>query len=235
MDFREKHETVVKYFPNNEKIQKLKEDAMTVCDEQKISSKALTEDIPLSFSQDEQYWQDPVVIEAWDRFSKISGNDKDVESTINARVDHLIESEPIDVTKIAAECVHIASGILDVIIQPKVAKHVFKKLGESSMRYFLRSSVAKGCGTPSFRLGISSQETDSHEKSPGIAPTDEPVVAPVSAQVGASKSAVAAVADDADAVNAQEDPIAEHVFKKLGESSMRYSLRSSVAKGCRTP
>ncbi|XP_021715973.1 uncharacterized protein LOC110683874 [Chenopodium quinoa] len=75
MDFSEKHETVVKYFPNNEKIQKLKEDAMTVCDEQKMSSKALTEDIPLSFSQDEQYWQDPAVIEAWDRFSKISGND----------------------------------------------------------------------------------------------------------------------------------------------------------------
>ena len=168
MDFSEKHEFAVKYFPNNEKIQKLKEDAMTVCDEQKISSKALTEDIPLSFSQDEQYWQDPVVIEAWDRFSKISGNDKDVESTINARVDHLIESEPIDVTKIAAECVHVASGIHDieapsVIIQP--TEHEFKKLGESSTRYSLRSSVTKGCGTPSFSLGISSQEIDSQEKS----------------------------------------------------------------------
>ncbi|XP_021730513.1 uncharacterized protein LOC110697454 [Chenopodium quinoa] len=185
----EKHETVVKYFPNNEKIQKLKEDAMTVCDEQKMSSKALTEDIPLSFSQDKQYWQDPAVIEAWDRFSKISGNDKHAESTIYARVDHLIESEPIDVTKIAAECVHIASGIPDVedpsvIIQPKVAEHVFKKLGESSTRYSLRSSVAKGCGTPSFSLGISSQENDSQEKSLGIAPTDEPVAAPVSSQVG---------------------------------------------------
>ncbi|XP_021776084.1 uncharacterized protein LOC110739910 [Chenopodium quinoa] len=144
MDFSEKHETAVKYFPNNEKIQKLKEDAMTVCDEHKMSSKALTEDIPLSFSQDEQYWQDLAVIEACDRFSKISGNDKHAESTINARVDHLIESEPIDVTKIAAECVHITSGIPDVeapsvIIQPKVAEHVFKKLGESSMRYSLRS------------------------------------------------------------------------------------------------
>ncbi|XP_021775490.1 uncharacterized protein LOC110739331 [Chenopodium quinoa] len=193
MDFSERHETAVKYFPNNEKIQKLKEDAMTVFDEQKMSSKALTEDIPLSFGQDEQYWQDPAVIEAWDRFSKISGNDKHAESTIYARVDQLIELEPIDITKIAAECVHIASGIPDVedpsvIIQPKVAEHVFKKLGESSTRYSLRSSVAKGCGTPSFILGISSQENDSQEKSPGIAPTDEPVVSPVSAQVGASKS-----------------------------------------------
>ncbi|XP_021769727.1 uncharacterized protein LOC110733968 [Chenopodium quinoa] len=214
MDFSEKHETAVKYFPNNEKIQKLKEDAMTVCDEQKMSSKALTEDISLSFSQDEQYWQDPAVIEAWDRFSKISGNDKHAESTIYARVDQLIESEPIDITKIAAECVDIASGIPDVedpsvIIQPKVAEHVFKKLGESSTRYSLRSSVAKGCGTPSFSLGISSQD-DSQEKSPSIAPTDEPVVAPVSAQVGASKSV-----DDADAVNAQEDPIA---FKRKGDA-----------------
>ncbi|XP_021753148.1 uncharacterized protein LOC110718592 [Chenopodium quinoa] len=197
MDFSEKHETAVKYFPNNEKIQKLKEDAMTVCDEQK-------------FSQDEQYWQDPAVIEAWDRFSKISGNDKNAESTIYARV----ESEPIDITKIAAECVDIASGIPDVedpsvIIQPKVAEHVFKKLGESSTRYSLRSSVAKGCGTPSFNLGISSQD-DSQEKSPSIAPTDEPVVAPVSAQVGAFKSV-----DDADAVNAQEDPIA---LKRKGDA-----------------
>ena len=76
------------------------------------------------------------------------------------------------------------------------------------MRYILRSSVAKGCGTPSFSVEISSQETDSQEKSPGIAPTDEPVVAPVRAQVGASKSVVVVVADDADAVHAQEDPIA---------------------------
>ncbi|XP_021745513.1 uncharacterized protein LOC110711445 isoform X1 [Chenopodium quinoa] len=29
----QKHETAVKYFPNNEKIQKLKEDEMTICDE----------------------------------------------------------------------------------------------------------------------------------------------------------------------------------------------------------
>ena len=40
MDFNEKHETAIKFFPNNEKIQKLKKDAMTVCDEQKISAKA---------------------------------------------------------------------------------------------------------------------------------------------------------------------------------------------------
>ncbi|XP_021745514.1 uncharacterized protein LOC110711445 isoform X2 [Chenopodium quinoa] len=33
MDFSQKHETAVKYFPNNEKIQKLKEDEMTICDE----------------------------------------------------------------------------------------------------------------------------------------------------------------------------------------------------------
>ena len=133
IDFSEKHETAVKYFPNNEKIQKLKEDAMIVCDEQKISSKAFTEDILLSFIQDEQYWHDPVVIEAWDRFSKISSNDNHAESTTNARVHLLIESKPIDVTKVAAECVHIESGITDVeapsvIIQPKVAEHVFKNI-----------------------------------------------------------------------------------------------------------
>ena len=83
------------------------------------------------------------------------------------------------------------------------------------MRYILRSSVAKGCGTPSFSLGIFSQETDSQEKSPGTVPTDEPAVAPVNAQVGASKSAVAVLADDADAVNAQEDPIA---LKRKGDA-----------------
>lgn len=175
MDFNEKHETASKYFPNNEKIQKLKEDAMTICDEQKINSKAFSEDIPLSFSQDEQYWQDPAVIEAWDMFSKISGNDTsgvpiEPESTTNA---------------------------------------VVKKLGESSIRYNLRSSIAKGCGIPSFSLGISSQEIDSQEKSPSIAPIDEPVVAPVSAHV------VAAVADDADASNAQEDPI---TLKRKGDA-----------------
>ncbi|KAL2929123.1 Xylose isomerase, partial [Bienertia sinuspersici] len=59
MDFGKKHEAAIKLFPNNEKIRKLKQDAMLICDEQKLHSEVSNEGKTLSFSQDEEYWQDP--------------------------------------------------------------------------------------------------------------------------------------------------------------------------------
>ncbi|KAL2945283.1 hypothetical protein RDABS01_006041 [Bienertia sinuspersici] len=86
MDFGKKHEAAIKLFPNNEKIRKLKQDAMLICDEQKLHSEVSNEGETLSFSQDEEYWQDPAVIEAWDRFSKVSCVDKNPNPNIDASV-----------------------------------------------------------------------------------------------------------------------------------------------------
>ena len=224
MHFSQKHETAIKYFPNNEKIQKLKEDAMGICDEHKMSSKTLTEDNTLSFSQDEEYWQDPAVIEAWDRFSEISSNKKHAESSINAMVVHPNESEPIDVTKIASESVQIASCIPDVGCSDRAAKNVFKKLGDSSFKSASGRSLAKGSGTPTFSLGVFSQETDSP---PSNAPT-EPVVASVSAQVGASVADASQAVGDALIANPQ-DLISDAqealiVHKRKGDTEKKSSI-----------
>ncbi|XP_021761727.1 uncharacterized protein LOC110726553 [Chenopodium quinoa] len=128
MDFHEKHELAVKHFPHNEKIRKLKEDAMGICDEQRLSSQAMPENHSFSLSQDDEYWQDLAVIEAWDRFSKISANEKNIANSLS-------ENEG-----------------------PAIVVETEKVVGGSSIRSGLRSSVKKGFGTPTFSLGFDDPE-----------------------------------------------------------------------------
>ncbi|XP_021763061.1 uncharacterized protein LOC110727799 [Chenopodium quinoa] len=196
MDFHEKHELAVNHFPHNEKIRKLKEDAMGICDEQRLSSQAMPENHSFSFSQDDEYWQDPAVIEAWDRFSKISANEKNVESSVFARADCPTVTGAIDVTKIAAESVQIANSLsenegLAIVVETE------KVVGGSSIRSGLRSSVKKGFGTPTFSLGF-----DDPENSPTIV---QPLVA-VDADVPVRPS-VAADADVPCAVGGADVPV----------------------------
>ncbi|XP_021776075.1 uncharacterized protein LOC110739902 [Chenopodium quinoa] len=146
MDFHEKHELAVNHFPHNEKIRKLKEDAMGICDEQRLSSLAMPENHSFSFSQDDEYWQDSAVIEAWDRFFMISANEKNVESSFFARADCLTVTGAIDVTKIAVESVQIANSLSENE-GPAIVVETEKVEGGSSIRSGLRSSVKKGFGT----------------------------------------------------------------------------------------
>ncbi|XP_057548741.1 uncharacterized protein LOC130827129 isoform X2 [Amaranthus tricolor] len=194
MDFNENHEQAVKYFPHNEKIWKLREDAMCICDEQRLSSQAMPENHSLSFSQDDEYWQDPAVIEAWDRFSKISANEKNVKSSVFARADCPTVTKAIDVTKIAAESVQIANSLSENE-GPAMVVDSEKTEGGSSIRSRLRSSVKKGFGTPTFSLGFDSQNSDDLENSPT---TVRPSVAadadvPLSGDVGPSAAGAADV------------------------------------------
>lgn len=99
---------------------------MLNCDEHKLNSESSHQENTLSFSQDEEYWQDPAVIEAWDIFSKVSCNEKNVESSSYAKV---------HISKIATESVQLASDIPD-IEPPSIVPN----------RRVTRSLIAKGFG-----------------------------------------------------------------------------------------
>ncbi|KAL2933204.1 hypothetical protein RDABS01_016323, partial [Bienertia sinuspersici] len=103
MDFGKKHEAAIKLFPKNEKIRKLKQDAMLICDEQKLHSEVSNEGETLSFSQDEEHLARSRCYRSLGQIPKVG---KGCESARNV-------SAPVAAKSVEAIVAEINKGVVD--------------------------------------------------------------------------------------------------------------------------